>query len=85
MRECTRSSDVEYHLERARAERDVAYRGDEPAADLHMRLSALHLHRALLLQAIAHGPVGNVHPFPSNAGAGARSAELPTVGGVSPA
>jgi hypothetical protein len=28
-----------------------------------MRLSALHLQRALLLQAVGRGPVGNIHPF----------------------
>ena len=42
--QCT---DVEYHLTRARSERDIAYRSaDALAADSHMRLSVLHLQRA---------------------------------------
>src|SRR5947208_3146438 len=46
-------TDLEYHLRRARSERGVAYRlGDGVAADAHMRLSALHLGRALLLQTV---------------------------------
>ena len=58
------STDVHYHLQRARTERDVAYRSaDGVAADVHMRLSALHLAQALLLQAVQRGPVGNVLPF----------------------
>src|SRR3954464_10485246 len=57
-------TDLEYHLRRARSERDVAYRlGDGVAADAHMRLSALHLARALLLQRVKTEPVGNVRPF----------------------
>ena len=64
MPERSRSSEVEYHLRRARSERDIAYRSaDALAADAHMRLSALHLHRALLLRAVGRGPVGNIHPF----------------------
>ena len=56
--------DVEYHLRRARCEREVAYRlGDGLAADAHMRLSALHLQQALLLQEVKTQPVGNVRPF----------------------
>jgi hypothetical protein len=58
------STDVHYHLQRARTERDIAYRSaDGVAADVHMRLSALHLGQALLLQAVRRGPVGNVVPF----------------------
>jgi hypothetical protein len=64
MAERSRSTEAEYHLLRARSEREVAYRSaNELAADAHMRLSALHLHRALLLQAVDRGPVGNIHPF----------------------
>ena len=60
----SQSTDVEYHLRRARVERDIAYRsGDGVAADAHMRLSELHLQRALLIQAVRTAPVGNVHPF----------------------
>ena len=45
------ASEVDYHLERARSERDLAYRsGVSRAADAHMRLSVLHMDRALLLQ-----------------------------------
>jgi hypothetical protein len=47
------SRDQEYHARRARAERDVAYRaGDVRVADAHMRLSALHLSRALILEEV---------------------------------
>jgi len=60
---CARA-DLEYHLRRARSERDMAYRsGIGVAADAHMRLSALHLQRALLLQTVRTRSVGNVHPF----------------------
>jgi hypothetical protein len=42
-----------YHAERARIERDIAYRAaDARASDAHMRLSALHLSRALVLEEI---------------------------------
>jgi hypothetical protein len=42
-----------YHSARARAERDIAYRAtDSRASDAHMRLSALHLSRALMLEEI---------------------------------
>jgi hypothetical protein len=67
------STDLDYHLRRARSERDIAYRlGDGAAADAHMRLSALHLWRALLLQKVRTEPVGNVRPF-KRAPAGAES------------
>ncbi len=60
------SSDVEYHLHRARSERDTAYRSaDQVAADIHMQLSALHLAQALLLQTVRRQAVGNVVPFPA--------------------
>jgi len=40
-----------YHSHRARIERDLAYRTqDTRASDAHMRLSALHLSRALVLE-----------------------------------
>jgi hypothetical protein len=55
----------------------VAYRSaDGLAADIHMRLSALHLSQALLLQAVRREPVGNVLPFQKN-GAAALSVPLP--------
>jgi hypothetical protein len=57
-------TDIDYHLRRARAERDIAYRSaDARVPDPHMRLSALHLQRALLLQQVVRGPVGNVTPI----------------------
>ena len=57
-------SDIDYHLHRARIERDIAYRSGSPAiSDAHLRLSALHLQRALLLQAVRREPVGNVSPL----------------------
>ena len=60
----SRGTDVEYHLRRARSERDIAYRSaDGLVADPHMRLSALHLHRALLLEAVNRAAVGNIHPL----------------------
>lgn len=38
--------DRQYHSDRARAERDCAYRSDmSRAADAHMRLSVLHVQR----------------------------------------
>ena len=57
-------SDIDFHLRRARIERDIAYRSGSPAiSDAHMRLSELHLKRALLLQAVRREPVGNVSPL----------------------
>ena len=42
-----------FHSQRAREERDIAYRArDARVADAHMRLSALHLSRALMLEEI---------------------------------
>jgi len=70
-------TDLKYHLQRARSERDMAYRsGNGPAADAHMRLSALHLQRALLLQTVGTRPVGNVHPLDGRPVA-ASSAAMP--------
>ena len=61
-------NDINYHLQRARSERDIAYRsGDACASDAHLRLSALHLSRALLLQEVQRGPVGNITPITSHA------------------
>lgn len=38
--------DMSYHLERARAELDLAYRSPHAlAAEAHMKLSALHMRR----------------------------------------
>jgi hypothetical protein len=43
----TANPNIQYHIERARAELDLAYRADQRvAADAHMRLSALHMQRA---------------------------------------
>jgi hypothetical protein len=57
-------SNVDYHLHRARVERDTAYRSaDSCVSNVHMRLSALHLQRAMLLQDVQRQPVGNVSPF----------------------
>ena len=62
------ASDLQFHLHRARMERDIAYRSaDADAADIHMQLSALHLGRALLLQEVRRAPVGNVLPFQQRA------------------
>ena len=41
--------DLQYHVGRARAELDLAYRAEHrSAAEAHMRLSALHMGRARL-------------------------------------
>ena len=46
-------SDAMYHSQRARAERDLAYRApDERVSDAHLRLSALHLSRAMVLEEV---------------------------------
>jgi hypothetical protein len=38
--------DFHYHVQRARAELDLAYRAPhQRAADAHMKLSALHMHQ----------------------------------------
>ena len=43
----------EYHAQRARAERDIAYGAtDGRVAHAHMRLSELHLSRALILEEV---------------------------------
>ena len=71
------AADVEYHLQRARSERDIAYRStDACASDAHMRLSALHLQRALLLEEIGRGPVGNVSPIRTRSFAEAAAAAV---------
>ena len=58
------STDIDYHLGRWRAERDIAYGAAlSSAADAHMSLSALHLQRALLLHQVRTQPIGNVTPF----------------------
>jgi hypothetical protein len=45
--------DMNYHAQRARAERDLAYKSaDARASDSHMRLSALHLSRAMVLEEV---------------------------------
>ena len=42
-----------FHSQRAREERDIAYRAsDARVSDAHLRLSALHLSRALILEEI---------------------------------
>jgi hypothetical protein len=52
----------EYHARRARAERDIAYRAtDGRVSDAHMRLSALHLSRALILEEVDRR-LGEPHP-----------------------
>ncbi|HEX8223094.1 MAG TPA: hypothetical protein VF605_04660 [Allosphingosinicella sp.] len=48
------SKDYHYHLERARAEMDCAYRAtDHAAAAAHMKLSALHMDRIRIAKASA--------------------------------
>lgn len=50
-------ADREYHVERARAELDAAYRaaGSE-AAQAHLRLCSMHMARAKALPAVAATP-----------------------------
>ena len=77
MRECV--SDIEFHQRRARAEREIAYRSaDARAAGAHMKLSALHLQRALTLQAVRHEPVGNVSPLRTALGQRLQPGRLPS-------
>lgn len=48
--------DKEYHADRARAERELAYRSpDERAGDAHLRLAALHLTRAMMSEEVEQG------------------------------
>ena len=50
----TSNPDAQYHIERARAELDLAYRAEQrAAADAHMRLSALHMQHARLSGAVS--------------------------------
>ena len=74
------ANELQYHLGRARTERDIAYRaGDARVSDAHMRLSALHLQRAMLLQEVQRAPVGNVSPIKPNEGdrLGSQMSEIP--------
>lgn len=58
------ATDIDYHLNRSRTERDAAYHATNAAvSDIHMRLSALHLQRVSLLQELRRMPVGNVTPI----------------------
>ncbi len=57
-------TDIDYHMQRSRSERDLAYRyGTGAVADAHMALSELHLQRALTLQRVQHAPFENVTPL----------------------
>ena len=48
-----KSDDRDHHRDRVRAELDLAYRADSrAAADAHLRLSALHLHRLAELEGV---------------------------------
>ena len=70
LRGAVMTTDVKYHMQRARSERDLAYQSaNAESSDAHMRLSALHLERALLLQGARRASVGNVTPFQPNQGA----------------
>jgi hypothetical protein len=77
------SADVQFHLTRARAERDIAYRASDPrVGDAHMRLSALHLDRALRLQQVQPG-AANVDDPPRPAAALLRPAAMAQAAGAS--
>ena len=57
-------TDIDYHMQRSRSERELAYRyGTGAVADAHMGLSELHLQRALALQHVQAAPLGNVTPL----------------------
>lgn len=57
-------SDIDYHMQRSRSERELAYRyGIGAVADAHMGLSELHLQRAVTLQHVQHAPLDNVTPL----------------------
>ena len=48
-----KADDRNHHRERVRAELDMAYRADSrAAADAHLRLSALHMHRLAELDGV---------------------------------
>jgi hypothetical protein len=56
--------DKDYHSQRARVERDLAYRSpDARVSESHMRLSALHLSRALILEEVDRS-LGTSFPSP---------------------
>ena len=60
-------TELEYHLDRARVESDLARRcADGPAYESHMQLAELHLERASLLQEVQKRQVGNVTPLRPN-------------------
>jgi hypothetical protein len=57
----------QYHAQRARDERDIAYRSaDSRVSAAHMRLSALHLSRALILEEVDRR-LGEASPNPFTA------------------
>jgi hypothetical protein len=77
------TSDHEYHSRRARMERDIAYRAaDERVSNAHMRLSALHLERALVSQEIDHSfgeELESAAAFRQDGVLIARQTEMPAV------
>jgi hypothetical protein len=57
-------NEIDYHLERARTEGEIAYRSTQFCASVaHVHLACLHLQRAQLLQKVQVAPVGNVTPI----------------------
>jgi hypothetical protein len=58
------TNEIDYHLERARTEGEIAYRSTQFCASVaHMHLACLHLQRAQLLQKVQVVSVGNVSPL----------------------
>jgi hypothetical protein len=63
-RGCNMISNATYHAQRARTERDLAYRApDGRVSDAHLRLSALHLSRAMILEEVDRR-LGSAAPRP---------------------
>lgn len=64
--------DYDYHIERARAELDCAYRApDHAAAAAHMTLSALHMDRARAARALRRKDFRSEATVPEALGAAA--------------
>lgn len=57
-------AEIDYHMQRSRRERELAYRsGVGAVADAHTGLAELHLQRALALHHVQQAPLGNVTPL----------------------
>lgn len=79
-------NEIDYHLERARTEGEIAYRSTRFCASVaHMHSACLHLQRAQLLKNVQVNRVGNVVPMRPTSGsstAPALSGERPQLDGA---